>query len=83
MTWDDGARTQFGGEQLRWACPCAECRGEMGFPGRLASASELPAQELQLQEVGLIGQYAIQVGFASGHGTGIYTFNYLRNLAAQ
>jgi DUF971 family protein len=31
--------------------------------------------------VGLIGQYALQIGFASGHATGIYTFRYLRNLA--
>ncbi len=55
----------------------------MGVPGRLASISELPAAELQLQEVGLIGQYALMIGFASGHATGIYTFHYLRELARQ
>ena len=53
----------------------------MGVPGRLASVEELPPPELQLQEVGLIGQYALMIGFASGHATGIYTFRYLRELA--
>jgi len=32
-------------------------------------------------EVVLVGQYALQIGFASGHATGIFTFRYLRNLA--
>jgi DUF971 family protein len=29
-----------------------------------------------------VSQYALQLGFASGHGTGIYTFRYLRALGA-
>jgi len=36
---------------------------------------------MTVSEVGLVGQYALQIGFASGHATGIYTFRYLRNLA--
>jgi Gamma-butyrobetaine hydroxylase-like, N-terminal len=31
-------------------------------------------------DVGLFGQYALQIGFESGHATGIYTFRYLRML---
>ncbi|HKA12267.1 MAG TPA: DUF971 domain-containing protein [Candidatus Dormibacteraeota bacterium] len=81
IAWEDGARTSYAGRQLRWACPCAECRGEAGVPGRLDSAAELDEKELKVTDVGLIGQYALQIGFASGHATGIYTFRYLRNLA--
>jgi DUF971 family protein len=81
VTWEDGARSTYGGPDLRWACPCAECRGEMGVPGRLASATDLPEDELTLDQVGLIGQYALQITFRSGHGTGIYSFRYLRALA--
>ena len=81
IAWEDGARTIYTGKQLRWACPCAECRGEAGVPGRLDRLDELAPDELQLTEVGLIGQYAFQIGFASGHATGIYTFRYLRSLA--
>ena len=81
IVWDDRARSRLSGERLRWACPCAECRGEGGVPGRLAAVRELADDELRLTDVGLIGQYALQIGFASGHATGIYTFRYLRSLA--
>ena len=78
--WEDGARTRHPGAQLRWACPCAECRGEGGGPGRLDGLRDLPDDELRLTDVGLIGQYALQIAFASGHATGLYTFRYLRSL---
>ena len=80
ITWEDGARTSYTGEQLRWACPCAECRGEAGIPGRLARVKELREDELKVKDVTLVGQYAVQVAFESGHATGIYTFRYLRDL---
>lgn len=51
------------------------------MPGRLDRVAELDDKELTVTDVGLIGQYALQIGFASGHATGIYTFRYLRNLA--
>ena len=68
---------------MRWACPCAECRGEGGAAGRLAALTELAEDELQMTEVALVGQYGLSIGFASGHGTGIYTFRYLRELAGE
>ena len=52
----------------------------MGVPGRLAHARDLPEAELRLRDVGLIGQYALAIGFESGHATGIYTFRRLREL---
>lgn len=80
ITWEDGAKTVHSGERLRWACPCAECRGEMGSPGRLEFVEKLTADETQLEDAGLIGQYALQITFKDGHGTGLYTFKYLRAL---
>ena len=70
-------------ERLRWACPCAECRGEMGSPGRLARVQSLSPEELNIKDVVLVGQYALQVAFESGHATGIYTFPYLRALGSS
>lgn len=35
---------------------------------------------MQLTDVGIVGQYALSIAFASGHATGIYTFRYLRSL---
>ena len=82
IAWEDGARTTYTGEQLRWACPCAECRGEAGAPGRLSRVTSLGEDELRIRDVALIGQYALQIAFESGHNTGIYTFGLLRRLVA-
>ena len=80
ITWEDGARTTYTAEQLRWACPCAECRGEAGAPGRLARVKSLSAEELRVKDVTLVGQYALQIAFESGHATGLYSFSLLRRL---
>ena len=78
--WADGTQSRLTGEELRWACPCAECHGESGMTGRLDLVDRLEDAELKLADVGLIGQYALRIGFASGHDTGIYTFHTLRGM---
>lgn len=80
ITWEDGSRSSYTGEQLRWACPCAECRGEAGLPGRLAHVTRLSDDELKVKDVSLVGQYGLQIAFESGHATGIYTFSLLKRL---
>ncbi len=80
IEWEDGLRTTYSAEKLRWACPCAECRGEAGSQGRLARVTSLSPDELQVKDVTLIGQYALQIAFESGHATGLYTFRLLRDL---
>ena len=82
IVWEGGARTTYSGDQLRWACPCAECRGEAGAPGRLSHVTSLNEDELRIRDVTLVGQYALQIAFESGHNTGIYTFGLLRRLVA-
>jgi DUF971 family protein len=82
ITWEDGTQSTYTGEQLRWACPCAECRGEAGMQGRLSRVNTLSEQELRIRDVTLVGQYALQIAFESGHATGIYTFSLLRHLVA-
>jgi len=83
ITGEDGRHTTYSVEQLRWACPCAECRGEAGAPGRLARVKALSPEELLIKDVTLVGQYALQIAFESGHATGIYTFPYLRGLRTE
>jgi DUF971 family protein len=80
ITWEDGHHSSYSGEELRWACPCAECRGEAGSPGRLARLTTLSPDEVRIKDVTLVGQYAVQIAFESGHATGIYTFPHLRAL---
>lgn len=82
VAWEDGRHSTYSGEQLRWACPCAECRGEAGSPGRLSRVKTLSPDELRIKDVTLIGQYALQIAFDSGHATGLYTFTLLRQLGS-
>jgi DUF971 family protein len=82
VDWEDGHHSTYSGEQLRWACPCAECRGEAGAPGRLSRVKNLAPEELRIQDVSLVGQYALQIAFQSGHATGLYTFSLLRALCS-
>jgi len=48
--------------------------------GRLARVTQLSDAELRISDVKLVGQYALQIAFESGHATGIYTFSLLKRL---
>ncbi|HLJ68047.1 MAG TPA: DUF971 domain-containing protein [Chloroflexota bacterium] len=80
VVWDDGHTCAIASEALRWGCPCALCRGEWGQPGRLDGLTELPADELALADIHLVGGYGLTPVWASGHADGIYTWEYLRSL---
>jgi prepilin-type processing-associated H-X9-DG protein len=68
---------------LRRACPCAACRGEAGYAGRFAHDPELRPGEEELSDISLVGAYGLNVVWADGHSTGIYTYEHLRALGAQ
>src|SRR5437867_3363952 len=78
IEWTDGHTTQHPIEWLRWQCPCAFCRGEMGVPGRLDHITELRPEETRLEDVQPIGRYAIMPFWGDGHHDGIYTYDFLR-----
>ena len=80
IEWEDGHRSVYPAAALRWACPCAECKGEWGRPGRLAGLDALAPEELTLSDVQAVGTYAIAPVWASGHAQGIFTFEYLRQI---
>jgi DUF971 family protein len=83
IRWADGKQTTISAARLRWACPCAVCRGEWGRPGRLSGLSVLPEDELTLRDVRSVGTYAICPVWASGHDAGIYSFEYLRAVSGE
>lgn len=80
IEWADGHQSQYGTHLLRWACPCAVCQGEWGRPGVLAGLDTLPRDELTLENLLAVGSYAVTPVWASGHSSGIYSFEYLRTL---
>lgn len=82
LRWADGSESYFPMELLRAASPSAENTGEKDLLGRTFGGSE------QTEFPGVtvtgwqgIGGYAIQFHFSDGHSTGIYSYDYLRELA--
>ena len=72
----DGHKAVYPHEVLRGYCPCAVCQGHQG-PVRF-----VPGGNLELTDVGEVGDYALRLTWADGHATGIYTFNFLRELCS-
>ena len=74
VTWADGHVSRIPHQILRGYCPCAGCQGHSG---------EIRFQEgrnLELRDIGRVGNYALALTWGDGHSSGIYTFTYLREL---
>ena len=85
ITWSDGATGVYSPRLLRESCPCATCREKAAAePPRsttlLPVISAAEAQPLQLTSMHPVGNYAYNIAFSDGHDSGIYTFEYLREL---
>lgn len=84
IAWSDGAESYLPLEALRRACPCAACGGEPDVLGRVIRPEVVYTPEsFVLRGFQVVGGYALQPSWADGHGTGLYTFPYLRRLAAE
>jgi len=76
---EDNAQAIFSCRELRLACPCAACVDEdTGI--RTLKPERIPA-EITIKKVDTVGRYAIAFHFSDGHNTGIYKYQYLRQLA--
>lgn len=78
IAWADGHQSAYDFEFLRWNCPCAECAGEAGLPGRLASTTELRDDQVELAQIEAVGLFGIKPTWKDGHDTGIYGLSLLR-----
>lgn len=78
ISWNDGHFSSYPSWHLRENCPCAVCVEEFTGKRKLEQGS-IPST---LERVGLepVGNYALRFYWSDAHSTGIYTFDYLRNL---
>jgi len=82
IQWNDGTESYLDLQFLRRACPCAACGGEPDVLGNIMRPTVSYADNsFDLVDFQLVGGYAIQPRWADGHGTGIYSFQYLRRIA--
>jgi len=81
IKWDDGYISIISLRKLRDNCPCAGCQGETVLLKTYKPEQQqyLPGR-YTLTNIQQVGHYAIQISWADGHSTGIYTWEILRNL---
>ncbi len=86
IEWQDGVRSVLSVSYLRTMCPCAQCKDVreaaakkpktslMILPGNFVSHIVATGAER-------VGNYAIRIDWSDDHGSGIYSFQYLREIS--
>ena len=81
LVWDERAVDRLPYRYLRSMCPCASCRNEWTGERILDPATIRP--DLKLEGMETVGNYAVRLGWNDGHSSGLYTWETLRQLAAD
>jgi DUF971 family protein len=81
VTFDDGFEGTVTTQTLREKCPCASCSGEeVLFHKYVPSPKILTEDSFILEKAQPSGNYALQLFWKDGHNTGIYRWEYLKEL---
>src|SRR5256885_10302266 len=73
VSFSDGNRFELSYEFLRVYSPSAEVRGH--GPGQ--EVLQVGKKDVDILSLEPVGSYAVQPHFSDGHGTGIYSLDYL------
>lgn len=65
-------------KHLRAECPCAGCKDEWTGARILDPATIDP--NIKIQDMELVGSYALKIGWSDGHGSGLFTWENLRRI---
>ena len=92
VDWADGRNCVYSLSLLRSLCPCAQCKlTREGQDPHSLMQSEKPKSRLtilpgnysgalRVEAAQMVGNYAIQIDWSDQHGSGIYSFEYLREI---
>jgi DUF971 family protein len=88
IEWQDGLRSIYPIALLRQMCPCALCRQQREEQRTrkktsLMVLSGTHAGPLVVVDAELVGGYALRLEWSDDHGSGIYSFQYLREISPQ
>jgi DUF971 family protein len=85
IDWQDGRKSIYPLSLLRSMCPCATCKEQREEKEkRKTSLNILPgnyAAPLTAVNAELVGNYALRIDWSDNHGSGIYSFRYLRDIS--
>jgi DUF971 family protein len=76
LTWSDAHSAEYPYDYLRGYCPCAGCQGY----GHMQIHYHQPTVAVTASEIQPVGNYAISIHWSDGHATGIYRFDFLRQI---
>src|SRR5215813_12277919 len=79
VAFEDGARFLLPFEYLRVHSPSAEVKGH--GPGQ--EVLVMGKQDVGIRAVEPVGQYAVKLVFDDGHDSGLFTWQYLRELGEK
>lgn len=79
IAFDDGLRARLPCEFLRVHSPSAEVRGH--GPGQ--EVLQAGKREVNITAIEPVGSYAVKLVFTDGHDTGLYSWDYLHELASD
>ena len=79
IDWADGHKGIYPHEILRGYCPCAGCQGHEGTIKFVYAEMSSPIQT-ELDTIEPVGNYALRLQWFDGHGSGLYSYRYLRAL---
>jgi DUF971 family protein len=77
ILWNDDQLSRYPFAYLRGWCPCAACQGHG------AERHFVEVDNPRLASVNMVGNYALNPKWTDGHETGIYSFEYLRELGER
>ena len=76
LTWTDGHVAEYDYDYLRGYCPCAACQGH----SPTAIRYQPPDAPVVPSRIEPVGNYAISIHWSDSHATGIYRFEFLREI---
>ena len=85
IVWSDDDEDFFEAPFLRKHSPSAEQTGEVDIFGIRTGGNSKPSDYSKIKLLGFdfIGNYAIRIKFSDGHATGIYSWEYLKELSVS
>lgn len=79
ITFDDNTTCMLSCEFLRVYSPSAEVRGH--GPGQ--ETLQIGKKDVNITAISPVGNYAVKLTFSDGHDTGLYSWDYLYELASH
>ena len=85
IAWESGETWIIPLIYLRDQCPCAGCKGEtiLLHTYRPAAVENKTPEMYVMTGIQPVGGYAIQISWKDGHNTGLYSWEYLKQLSAD